>query len=96
MALTEVSDVELLARVKSALGITGNYQDDTLSIYIYEVKEYMKAGGVSSDVINSTLAVGAISRGVADIWNYSAGDADFSSYFMQRVIQLAYENGGGD
>lgn len=94
MALTTVSDAELLTKVKNALGITGNYQNDTLSIYIDDVKAYMRAGGVSNDVVNSTLAVGAISRGVADLWNYGAGDANFSTYFMQRVTQLAFEGGG--
>lgn len=94
MALTTVSDAEILEKIKSALGVTGNYQDDTLNVYITDVKEYMKAGGVPVDVVNSTLAVGAISRGVVDLWNYGAGDAEFSTYFMQRVTQLAYERGG--
>lgn len=94
MALTTVSDAEILEKVKNALGITGDYQNDTLSIYINEVKEYMKAGGVSNEVVNSTLAVGAISRGVSDLWNYGAGEAKFSTYFMERVTQLAYEGGG--
>lgn len=89
MALTTVSDAELLEKVKSALGITGNYQDSTLTIYIEEVKEYMKAGGVSVALVNSTLAVGAICRGVADLWNYGAGNTEFSTYFLQRVTQLA-------
>ena len=94
MALTTVNDDELLMKVKNALGITGDYQNDTLSIYIDEVKEYMKAGGVPVDVVNSTLAVGAICRGVADLWNYGAGNTEFSTYFLQRVTQLAYEGGG--
>ena len=94
MALTTVNDDELLMKVKNALGITGDYQNDTLSIYINEVKEYMKAGGVPVDVVNSTLAVGAICRGVADLWNYGAGNTEFSTYFLQRVTQLAYEGGG--
>ena len=94
MALTTVNDDELLMKVKNALGITGDYQNDTLSIYIDEVKEYMKGGGVPVDVVNSTLAVGAICRGVADLWNYGAGNTEFSTYFLQRVTQLAYEGGG--
>lgn len=96
MALTAVNDVEILEKVKSALGINGDYQNDTLSVYIEEVKAYMRAGGVSLDVINSTLAVGAICRGVADLWNYGASTAEFSTYFIQRVTQLAYEDGGGE
>ena len=92
--MTPITDAELLEKVKIALGITGNYQDDTLNIYIGDVKGYMKAAGVNEIVLNSSASVGAISRGVADLWNYGVGDAEFSTYFMQRVTQLAYERGG--
>lgn len=37
---------ELLLKCKLGLGITGSYQDDTLKIYIDEVKEYMLGAGV--------------------------------------------------
>lgn len=96
MTLTTVSDAEILEKVKSALGVTGEYQNETLSLYISDVKNYMVAGGVPIDVVNSTLAVGAICRGVADLWNYGAGNTEFSTYFIQRITQLAYENGGGE
>lgn len=99
MALTTVSDAEILAKVKSALGIGGDYQNDTLSIYISDVKDFMIAGGVSTNVVNSTLAVGAICRGVSDIWNYGSGNTEFSLYFKQRVTQLAFmkvEESGGE
>lgn len=90
-----MTDAELLAKVKSALGITGDYQNDTLTIYIDDVREYMRAAGVRETVLNSTVAVGAICRGVADIWNYGSG-TEFSTYFMQRVAQLAYTQEGGE
>ena len=94
-----MTDAELLAKVKNALGITGDYQNDTLTVYIGEVKEYMRAAGVHESVLASSASVGAICRGVSDLWNYGAG-AEFSTYFKERVIQLAYtlpeESGGGE
>ena len=87
--MAAMTDAEILTEVKNALGITGNYQDATLNIYIGDVKEYMKAAGVKPLVLNSTAAIGAICRGVSDIWNYGAG-TEFSTYFTQRVIQLVY------
>ena len=79
----------MLAKVKTALGITGDYQDDLLQIYIDEVIAYLTNAGVSEDVLNSDVATGIIVRGVADLWNYGSGGTRLSSYFMQRAIQLA-------
>ena len=70
-----------LESVKSALGITGNYQDATLKIYIDEVMAYMKDAGVSTDVLNSELSAGVIARGVTDLWNYNGGAGKLSDYF---------------
>ena len=84
-----MTDAEILEAVKNALGVTGEYQDATLKIYIGDVKEYMRSAGVKDDVLNSSAAVGAICRGVSDIWNYGA-NTEFSTYFKERVIQLVY------
>lgn len=89
-----MTDAELLAKVKSALGIGGTYQDDTLQIYIDEVKEYLRSAGISEAVILSKKAIGVICRGVSDLWNYGAGSASLSEYFMQRATQLALEEKG--
>ena len=78
-----------LELVKSALGITGNYQDATLKIYIDEVKAYMKDAGVPTEVIDSNVSAGVIARGVTDLWNYNGGAGKLSEYFYQRVSQLA-------
>lgn len=80
---------DILTKVKSALGITGNYQDTTLNIYIDEVKAYMKNAGVPESVINSNISAGVISRGVTDLWSYGTNDGKLSNYFYQRVSQLA-------
>ena len=80
---------DILSKVKSALGITGNYQDATLKIYIDEVKAYMKDAGVPESVISSDVSAGVISRGVTDLWSYGTNDGKLSTYFYQRVSQLA-------
>lgn len=82
-----MSEDLVLEDVKKALGITGEYQDETLSFYIRDVKDYMRDAGVHETVINSQSSLGAIARGVCDLWNY--GNGRFSSYFYQRVIQLS-------
>ena len=80
--------VDILGKVKNSLGITGNYQDDTLNEYINEVKLYMISAGVSEAITNSEMSAGVIARGVSDLWNY--GNGKLSEYFYQRVSQLAY------
>lgn len=74
--------------VKSALGITGNYQDDTLQVYVDEVIDFMKDAGVSA----SNITPGVVARGVSDLWNYGAGEGKLSQYFIWRVSQLSYKN----
>ena len=76
--------------VKKALGITGEYHDDTLNIYIDEVKAYMVSAGVSEETVNSKVSAGVIARGVTDLWSYGSGTGKLSDYFYQRVSQLAY------
>ncbi len=91
---------DTLSKVKSALGITGIYQDETLNVYIDEVKAYMVSAGVPESVVNSDVSAGVIARGVTDLWNYNGGAGKLSDYFYQRVSQLAYTTptteGGGD
>lgn len=83
-----MSDAELLEAVKLRLGITGTFQDDLLSGYIDDVKNFLKDAGVPTDVINSNASLGVITRGVADTWNYGSGDGEYSKMFFQRAEQL--------
>lgn len=85
---------DLLNKVKGNLGITGSYQDTTIQGYIDEVKEFLMDGGVDESIVNSSVASGVISRGVADLWNYGSGGAKLSPYFKQRAIQLALKSVG--
>jgi hypothetical protein len=90
-----MTDAETLAKIKTGLGITSDYQDDLLQIYIDDVKEFMRDAGVPAGVVSSAAAVGCILRGVADLWTYGSGTAHFSEYFKHRVVQLVYRSGGG-
>lgn len=91
-----------LETVKSMLGITGEYQDTALKLYISEVEQYLKDAGVIDSVIAADSSAGVIARGVCDLWNYGAGAGALSPYFKERAIQLALkpeeeqEEGGGD
>lgn len=80
-----------LADVKNALGITGTYQDATLTAYIDEVTAFLKDAGVPESAITS----GVVARGVSDLWNYGAAGGKLSEYFMQRAAQLYYTKTGG-
>jgi hypothetical protein len=82
-----MADAQMLAKVKTALGITGEYLDDTLSEYIEEVMDFLADAGVKP----SNITTGIVSRGVSDLWNYGAGDGKLSPYFMQRAAQLSYK-----
>lgn len=76
-----------LLDIKNALGITGDYQDDTLQIYFDEVIDFLVDAGVKK----SNISKGIVARGVADLWNYGAGEGQLSQYFLQRATQLAYK-----
>ena len=76
-----------LSDVKKALGVTGNYQDDTLQIYFDEVVAFLKDSGIPEQSITS----GLVARGVSDLWNYGGESGRLSSYFYQRAAQLAYK-----
>ena len=80
-----MADSSFLPAVKSALGITGDYQNETLNVYIEEIVEFLKDSGVKEQNITS----GIVARGVADLWDYGSGSGKLSTYFVQRATQLA-------
>ncbi|WP_303202821.1 hypothetical protein [Raoultibacter timonensis] len=91
---------DMLERVKTNIGLSGNdFHDDTIRGHIAEVQRFLIDGGVDEAVAGSEAAVGAVTRGVSDLWNYGAGGASLSPYFLQAAAQLAYrppEGGDGD
>lgn len=80
---------EMLQKVKNALGIQGDYQDDTLTEYINEVIAFLNDAGV----VTSNITSGIVARGVSDLWSYGSGNGKLSEYFIQRATQLAYKGG---
>lgn len=82
-----MKDAEMLTSVKNALGIQGNYQDDTLTEYINEVVGFL----IDSGINQTNITAGIVARGVSDIWSYGSGDGKLSAYFMQRAAQLSYK-----
>lgn len=82
---------EQLTQIKAALGITG-IPDETITVWLTDVKDFMLNAGVPNSVINAPTTIGTLARGVADMWNYGAGDTGLSTYFKERVAQLALGN----
>ena len=78
----------MLEAIKTALGITGTYQDATIQIYIDEVNHFLVDAGMPPDKVGTSETYGVVARGVADLWNYGAGEGKLSSYFMRRATQL--------
>ena len=76
-----MTDAELLTEVKKRIGITGDYQDDTLTGHIQDVKDFMQDAGVSEEVMQTTKIIGAVTRGVSDLWDYGSGNGEFSPSF---------------
>lgn len=89
--MAQLATAERLAKVKTALGIGGDYQNETLKIYIDEVIAEMIAAGVKEEVAKSAAAVGCIACGVNDLWNYSSGGVKHSEYFNRRLVQLSMQ-----
>ncbi len=81
-----MADSTLLSAVKSALGVTGDFTDATISVYIDDVVDYMTGAGVSQAVIMKSA--GVVARGVSDLWDNDGGNVKFSPYFHERVSQL--------
>lgn len=79
--------MDFLTAVKSALGIVGDYQDDTISQYIDEVLDFLNDAGIPTARVTS----GIVTRGVADLWNFGAGNGELSEYFKMRATQLSYK-----
>lgn len=80
-----MADSAMLASVKSALGITGDAMNNTLTGYIDIVCAYMANAGVSSARIAASPFI--VARGVNEVWN-NDGTANFSQMFLNMVSQL--------
>lgn len=90
-----MTDVELLRQVKIGLFGTdaGEWRDATLTLYINEVRDFMRGAGVAESVLSAESSAGVYAIGVNDLWNHAPGGVKFSEYFIQRVIQLSARGG---
>jgi hypothetical protein len=94
--MTQLTAAERLAKVKTALGISGDFQNDTLTFYIDEVINELVDAGVARNIAESDVAVGCIALGVNDLWNYSSGAVKHSDFFYKRMIQLSMKASDAD
>lgn len=85
-----MAEAIMLAKVKKALGIEGDYQNETLSEYIDEVVAKLTDAGIPY----SKITAGIVARGVSDLWSYGSGNGKLSDYFLQRAVQLYYKSKG--
>lgn len=94
--MTQLTAAERLAKVKTALGMSGSYSDETISFYIDEVIAELTDAGVDKAVAESDAAVGCIALGVNDLWNFSSGGVKHSEQFNKRLIQLSMKASDSD
>ena len=88
----KITEEQQLEEIKKAMNIEGDYQNDTVMLHMREVKEYLRDAGVSDRILDSERAVGILTRGVSDLWNYGSGNTSLSSYFKERAVQLALKS----
>ena len=88
-----MAESAILTAVKAALGVTGTFTDNIITVYINEVMDYMSGAGVSADIIAGSP--GVIARGVSDLWDNDGGNVKFSPAFHERVAQLVLRSNGG-
>ena len=88
-----MSDLEILSKVKKALGMNGEYQDELLEIYIASTMDFMKNAGISEIAIRDKKSVAVITRGVIDLWSFLGGKGQFSALFKEMVEQLRMTRG---
>lgn len=83
-----MTNEELLEKVKSGLGITGEYTDGTLSIKVLAVKLYMINAGVTAEQVETELGIATLTIGVNDLWDLKSGEVIFSPAFDILMTQL--------
>lgn len=78
----------MLEEVKQRLSITGHDLDPTINGMIDDVVAFCLSAGVKYSQLVKPDVIGLVARGVADLWNYGAGDGKFSQVFHMRLNQL--------
>lgn len=83
-----MNDAELLAKVKTGLGITDASLDATIKIKMLAVKQYMINAGVAAEQVTTDLGIAALTVGVNDLWSLAPGEVKFSFAFDILMVQL--------
>lgn len=83
-----MTEPQLLEMVKASLGMVGDFNDKPLMQNIKAVKNYLRNGGVSDDVLQSDAATSTIVIGVTDLFNLQSGEIKFSPAFFMLTTQL--------
>ena len=78
----------MLEEVKQRLSITGHDLDPTINGMIDDVVAFCLSAGVKYSQLVKPDVIGLVARGVAELWNYGAGDGKFSQVFHMRLNQL--------
>ena len=81
----------MLEEIKTRLSIYGTDLDPTITGMIDDVVAFCLAAGIKYSQLTQPSAIGLIARGVADLWNYGAGDGKFSPLFHMRLNQLCID-----
>ena len=81
-----MTDAELLVKVKSGLGLSGEYTDGSISIKMLAVKQYMLNGGITQEQIETDLGIATLTVGVSDLWNTTSGEVKFSEAFTLYLL----------
>lgn len=87
-----MEEYKYLEKIKKAIGIEGDFQDNTLKILVAEVIEDMIDSGVNRTIAMSEKAIGTVAIGLNDIWTNTSGKVVHSPYFTERCIKLSYED----
>lgn len=83
-----MTDAEMLVKVKSGLGLSGDHTDGTISIKMLAVKQYMVNAGVTVEQVETDLGLATLTVGVNDLWDLKSGEVKFSPAFDILMTQL--------
>jgi hypothetical protein len=83
-----MTDAELLAKVKSGLGLSGDYTDPTILPKTLAAKQYMLNAGVAIEQLETELGIVTLTVGVNDLWDLTSGEVKFSPAFDILMTQL--------
>lgn len=87
-----MTDNEILALVKAAMGVSGTDLDARLLIHLKAVKNLMTNYDIEIEELESDLGIQAIALGVQDFMNGNPGEVKFSLATEMAIIQLHHKS----